>query len=370
MFSLWEKQSFLTSDIIIIGAGITGLSAAATIKEQNPRASVTVLERGILPTGASTKNAGFACFGSVSELLNDVESLGEKGTLQLVEKRWKGLQKTIKRLGEDQIDLKVQGGYELLFEKESHVLDQVDFVNTLLSPLFGQTVYKQVDEKITSFGLGGTHHLIENVLEGQLDTGRLISSLWAYCAALGVKVHTGCEVLSFHEEVEHVEVTCTKGSFQAKKVGLCTNAFTKNILNQSLDISPGRGVVMSIQPANPLKLFGTFHYEEGYYYFRDYYGKLIFGGGRNLDLTSETTTEFGINASIKEKLISDIESIILPKQSYTIEMEWSGIMAFGANKAPIVKSLSDKVALGVRLGGMGVAIGSLVGEEVANLLMD
>ena len=47
MFSLWEKQSFLTSDIIIIGAGITGLSAAATLKEQSPDLSVTVLERGV-----------------------------------------------------------------------------------------------------------------------------------------------------------------------------------------------------------------------------------------------------------------------------------------------------------------------------------
>jgi hypothetical protein len=50
-------------------------------------------------------------------------------------------------------------------------------------------------------------------------------------------------------------------------------------------------------------------------------------------------------------------------------MEWSGIMAFGETKAPIVKHLSDKMVLGVRLGGMGVAIGSIVGEEVAELIL-
>ncbi|MEM7297423.1 MAG: FAD-binding oxidoreductase [Bacteroidota bacterium] len=368
MFSLWEKQSFLTSDILIIGAGITGLSAAATIKEKNPHLGVTVLERGILPTGASTKNAGFACFGSVSELLNDVKVLGEKGTLELVEKRWNGLQRTIERLGKDQIDLKVQSGYELLFEN-SNVLDQIDFINKLLSPLFGQPVYKQVDEKISAFGLSDANHLIENVLEGQLDTGKLISSLWAYCAGLGIKVHTGCEVLSIEEENGEVNILCEQGVFRAKKVGVCTNAFTKKVLDKSLDISPGRGIVMSIQPKTPLKFSGTFHYDEGYYYFRDYYGKLLFGGGRNLDLETEATAEFGINEIIRKKLIRDIESIILPDQDYEIEMEWSGIMAFGENKAPIVKSISNKVAIGVRLGGMGVAIGSLVGEEVANLLL-
>jgi glycine/D-amino acid oxidase-like deaminating enzyme len=63
MLSLWEKQSFLEYDVIVVGAGITGLSTAVSIKEKNPKISVLVVERGILPTGASTKNAGFACFG-------------------------------------------------------------------------------------------------------------------------------------------------------------------------------------------------------------------------------------------------------------------------------------------------------------------
>jgi len=95
MISLWEKQSFLSSDIIIIGAGITGLSSAASIKESNPEISVTILESGILPSEASTKNAGFACFGSVTELLSDIDSIGEDSMADLVEQRWKGLEKKL-----------------------------------------------------------------------------------------------------------------------------------------------------------------------------------------------------------------------------------------------------------------------------------
>ena len=51
-------------------------------------------------------------------------------------------------------------------------------------------------------------------------------------------------------------------------------------------------------------------------------------------------------------------------------MEWSGIMAFGKNKKPIVEKISDNVVIGARLGGMGVAIGSLVGEKVAHEILD
>ena len=239
----------------------------------------------------------------------------------------------------------------------------------MLEDFFQEEVFKLSDDKITSFGFGQTHHLIENHLEGQLDTGRLIASLWKYCAEIGVQVHTGCEVLDIQEEASSVRINCKDVQFTAGKVAVCTNAFTNKLLKKELDVSPGRGIVMSIVPHEKLKFEGTFHYEEGYYYFRDYYGKLLFGGGRNLALAEEETTEFGINEKIKTKLISDLESIILPNQSYEIEMEWTGIMAFGKTKAPIVQKVSERIAMGVRLGGMGVAIGSLVGEEVAELIL-
>lgn len=369
MHSIWEKQSFLTPDVLVIGAGITGLSAAATLKEQSPELKVTVLERGILPSGASTKNAGFACFGSVSELVNDIATLGEKGMVRLVEKRWDGLQRTCQRLGRQLIDIQVKSGYELIFEEEN-LIDQINQVNGLLHPFFQADVFKLSDQKINEFGFGKTNHLIENHLEGQLDTGKLISTLWKYCAEIGVQIHTGCEVTDIHEEENDVVVSCREANFRSKKVAICTNAFTKSLLSDDLDIAPGRGIVMSVETENPLRFEGTFHYDHGYYYFRDYYGKLLFGGGRNLALEDEATTTFGINEHIKKKLIADLDSIILPSQPYQIEMEWSGIMAFGENKAPIIKKLSDKIAIGVRLGGMGVAIGSLVGEEVAEILQN
>jgi len=217
--------------------------------------------------------------------------------------------------------------------------------------------------------LGKTCHLIENPLEGQLDTGKLIEALWKYCASLGVHVHTGCEVQKVYEEDNEVVAECNGAVFKAHQMAICTNAFTNILLQSHLDVAPGRGVVMSIIPEKPLQLEGTFHYEEGYYYFRDYYGRLLFGGGRNLAKEEETTTDFGINEKVKRKLINDLETIIIPNQTYKIEMEWSGIMAFGETKAPIVKHLSDKMVLGVRLGGMGVAIGSIVGEEVAELIL-
>ena len=51
-------------------------------------------------------------------------------------------------------------------------------------------------------------------------------------------------------------------------------------------------------------------------------------------------------------------------------MEWSGIMGFGKEKMPILQSDKKNIAVGVKLGGMGIAIGSKVGEQVAARLLD
>ncbi|MFZ4545731.1 MAG: FAD-dependent oxidoreductase, partial [Saprospiraceae bacterium] len=70
MLSYWEYESFFKDmDVAILGSGIVGLSAAISLKEKNPMLKVALIERSFLPYGASTRNAGFACFGSISELL-------------------------------------------------------------------------------------------------------------------------------------------------------------------------------------------------------------------------------------------------------------------------------------------------------------
>jgi len=369
MVSFWEQQSLLSYDVIVIGAGITGLSTAASLKEKSPNLNILVIERGSLPTGASTKNAGFACFGSISELAQDRKALGDEGMTRLVKRRWDGLQKTIQRLGRDQIGFLQKGGYELLTEANSHYLDDMESLNELLRPVFDQPVFSQADEAIDTFGFAGTKHLIFNQYEGQLHTGKLIRSLWQYCAQSGIQIITGTEVTALQSLGQQVTIQTKNYAFRAGAVAVCTNAFTKELIQTPLDLTPGRGMVMVISPQRPSTISGTFHYDEGYYYFRDFEDKIIFGGGRNLAFEEETTTEFGFNEKIEQKLHQILKEIILPGNAYTVDLKWSGIMAFGQTKEPILQKVQPGIYLGVRLGGMGVALGSLLGEELAERIV-
>ena len=178
-------------------------------------------------------------------------------------------------------------------------------------------------------------------------------------------------ISGFAEEGDLVKVTVGKGNdekqLSCNKLAICTNAFTKSYL-PGLDINPGRGQVLVTKLIENLPFKGTFHFDEGFYYFRNYENRVIFGGGRNLDFEGESTLSMGTTEQIKADLTEKLTNMILPNQKVEIDYWWSGIMAFGPNKQPIVQKHSPNIALGVRLGGMGVAIGTHIGAEVASLL--
>ena len=119
-----------------------------------------------------------------------------------------------------------------------------------------------------------------------------------------------------------------------------------------------------------LKVNSCFHYNEGYYYFRNVGRKLLIGGGREIDKKNETTFLYGINETIRQKLINDIKTFIHPNIDFNVESEWSGIMGFGKNNLPLIKQVSENVVLGARLGGMVISIGSIVGEKTAELILN
>ena len=111
--SYWElKNWFSKVDFTIVGSGIVGLHTALRLRERFPESKILILEKGVLPQGASTKNAGFACFGSLSEIMEDLKNHSEEQVIQLVQKRWDGLKLLRKNLGDDAIDFNPYGGYE------------------------------------------------------------------------------------------------------------------------------------------------------------------------------------------------------------------------------------------------------------------
>lgn len=367
-FSYWEIKNWFTDvDYTIVGSGIVGLHTALRLRERFPESKILVLEKGVLPQGASTKNAGFACFGSISEILDDLKSHSEQDVFNLIQKRYQGLQILRKRLGDSVLDYKPYGGYEVFLNNDNDYekcLKSIPLINDLLKPLFKTNVFvKELDK----FGFQKTHkHLIFNPFEAQIDTGNMMQNLLKIAVSKNILILNQQMVTNFIENKNQVQVILDNFSFKTKKLLFATNGFAEKITNQH--VKPARAQVVITEPIDNLTVKGTFHIDKGYYYFRNFENRILLGGGRNLDFEGETTTEFGQTELIQKKLEQLLHEVILPDKKVTIAHRWSGIMGLGDSKKPIVSQLSENVYCGVRLGGMGVAIGSIVGTELADLI--
>ena len=370
--SYWEKTTFFNDiDVAIIGSGIVGLNAAFNLKKKHKDLKIIVLERGMLPSGASSKNAGFACFGSASELLEDLGNNSENEVFSLVEKRWKGLLRLRKNLGDKAIDFHNWGGYEVFETHKSYSKceDKLGYLNKHTSSIIGKKIiYRNADEKIKTFGFRNVKHMILNTAEAQIDTGKMIRALISKVRNLDIEIINGFEVKEMTDEGKNVRIVSGNGiNINCKRVIIATNGFAKQLL-PALKVEPARAQVIVTDPIKKLKLKGTFHFDNGYYYFRNIGDRVLFGGGRNLDFITENTTEFGLTQLVQNKLETLLNKMILPDTKYTIDTRWSGIMGVGPQKKSIVQAVSPNVFCAVRMGGMGVAIGSLIGEEVAAMV--
>lgn len=374
-FSYWEHSSFLSAaDITIVGSGIVGLTAALHIKRSHPALQVTVLEAGFLPSGASTKNAGFACFGSVSELLDELKNTPEEELLKTVELRWKGLQKLRENLGDQAIDYHGFGGYDVFKTGEivqaEECIAAIPNLNRMLKDVIGRAdIYAVDNEKITGFGFKGIGLMICNRYEGQIDTGKMMRALLQKVQAEGVLVFNNCKLEKIERDNTGLNLITNQAIFKTRKVILATNAYTSKFY-PGLDIKPGRGQVLITEPIEGLPVKGTFHYDKGYYYFRNINSRILLGGGRNLDFKAEETDKAGITSRIQNALEDLLYTSILPGRKPKIDYRWSGIMGFGNDLKPIVKKLEPDIFCAARCNGMGVAMGSLVGEQVAGLALE
>lgn len=367
--SYWEIKNWFTNvDFTIVGSGIVGLHTALRLREKYPAVKILVLEKGILPQGASTKNAGFACFGSISEIIHDLKTHTEEEVIQLIQKRYTGLQLLRKNLGDAALDLKPFGGYELFLKEDesfyNECLQKIPFINDLLKPLFKAEVFiKQVDR----FNFGGIfEHLIFNPFEAQIDTGNMMQALLKKAHQNDILILNNQTVTHHQELNDGVEVVTNGFTFKTNKLIFTTNGFAAQLTNNQ--VQPARAQVLITKPIPNLDLKGTFHLDEGYYYFRNINHRVLLGGGRNLDFEGETTTSHDTTELIQNRLEELLKNVILPQTHFEIEHRWSGTMGIGANKQPIVAQLSNHVYCGVRMGGMGVAIGSIIGQELADLI--
>ncbi|MBU2020525.1 MAG: FAD-binding oxidoreductase [Bacteroidetes bacterium] len=372
MISFWEKKAFFDNpEFVVVGSGIVGMTAAYFLRQKNPDSKIIVVDGAPFSNAASFKNAGFACFGSAGELFSDYKSAGKESSLITLKKRFDGLSALNDLIDFKKIDYQKCGSWEMFdlenkgaFEQTNHFLEEI---NTDLNFLLNEKDTFRVDHRVKDqFNFSGLPFAIHNRLEGSLDVAKLNLELIQLLAVNHIPILRNLPVIKFQECDTHVTVSTALVDFNCKKLILATNGFSKTILPE-LEIKPARAQVLITKPIPNLKVKGTFHMNNGFDYFRNVDDRILIGGGRNINLKGEETDQFELTDEIQNHLEGLLKNNILPHKKFEIEHRWSGIMGVGETKSPLLGNYSKNISYGIRLGGMGVAIGTLVGKELAEI---
>ena len=370
-FSFWEQRWMERADQVVIGGGLVGLQTAIELKLKYPHKAVWVLERNAFGDAASLRNAGFACFGSAGEILDDISRMGEDQAFQLYEERYKGLQDLIRTYTPEKIGYEQSGGYEIFpsgSEAELKVIqDHLPRLNESLKEVHQQVSF--VERNIKKFEMNVGETAIVSPSEGALQSHLLLRTVRQHALSVGVEIYTSMNVKSIEKHGSGgwvLQFEQSDAEILAKDLFVCTNAWALKWF-PDLEVEPARGQILVTKPIPSIAFRGIFHADQGYIYFRSLGSRILIGGARNTQFKTENTFESAVTPEIKSELLRWLNEIIVPGIHVEIDTEWSGVMGMHQKRSPIIERKEEHLYLGVRMGGMGVALSSQVAKKLVKL---
>lgn len=365
----WERKMGLDNcDVLVVGAGIVGLAAALELRALSDSDPITVIDRSPFADGGSSRNAGFACFGSPLELLEDIDSHGEAAMCENVGRRLRGLERLRNVLGDEAIGYEATGSLEVAMPGDSRPAtspSEIARLNGLLAGVTGRAETFVAAGRTNGIS-GEALSVWHSPLEGMLQTDQLMLALERRAAEAGIVVRRGLDVtaLRLGERAEldilpafsPVESTFT---LSPPKVLVAVNGMMGRLLGTADVVRQPNRVVVTEPIEGPLPDC-PIHAEGGYLYARPLKGRqMLVGGGRHWGELPDGERE--------ARLMDWLSRVVPAAHGAGIELAWTGMLGIGSSRTPRVESLGPNVHGAWRMGGMGVATGMAVGADLARL---
>jgi glycine/D-amino acid oxidase-like deaminating enzyme len=241
----------LSTDLLIIGAGFTGLWTALLAKEENPSRDIVILEGDAVATGASGRNGGFVDASITHGLQNglarwprEFATLLAMGMTNLNE-----IERTIKRLG---IECDYIRTGDVSMASEPYQVQELEAERELIarynirSEFYNQEqVQRIVKSPLFIAGLDYPDHA------ALVNPAQLAWGLRKACLDLGIRLFEYSRVQKLIDENSHVIAHTREGRICAERVALGTNAFPPLPKRISCYVVPVYDYVLVTEPLTP-----------------------------------------------------------------------------------------------------------------------
>ena len=368
--------SHINADVVIVGAGYTGLSCAIELAQLGIK-NIVVLEANTIGWGCSGRNAGFVLPGSgrlgYKQL---VERFGKAAAFNLHQDFLNATELVASRTKQANINVdKTEIGYLKLahsakwYEKLKRTADyleqefdyQVEFINK-------DTLKRNyVDHQKASGAIRYTNGYGLNPL-------KLVNGYYKLALQLGVKVYTQSAVESIEYVNNQHQVLTSAGSVKASQLVMATNGYTTAHLNSPLKnkILPVLTNVVVTTPFTNEQLansnFKTHQVmmdtRELKYYYRLLPDNRLLFGGRGAIAGKDAQ-----HPKYQQRILQEIKSTFVGLDNIKIDYNWIGWIAVSMDQMPHIYQTSDNVFYATGYCGSGVSFSSYAGKQLAEIMV-
>ncbi len=371
--SVWQDDPPpVEVDVLIIGAGISGLGTAFWLRQLAPQLSVAILDRGGPASGASGRNAGFMTSGSIAHFARQVERHGEDTALALWELTRENHRLLEQHLLEDGgCDYLQRGALSISrrAERFHELAAAADRLRAAGVPV--ADVDPAASPASANYGNGGPVRAWNVVEDARVDPVALMRRLADAC---GATIYPGRRVQALDLDGDEVMAETDLGTYVAPRAVLAMNAWTADLVpDMRTHLSAVRAQCLQLEPI-PHRIEQQVYATDDWVYLRQHEdGSLLAGGHRLVDEAGEVGTEDRIN----EKVTAAIETTLRTRFADLIGGEvrvrryWSGALAYATRGIPLVGAVPHHEHLFLTAGysGHGMGLGFACAKRLAETLV-
>lgn len=362
-------------DVVVIGAGFTGLSAARTLAGGGAR--VAVLEAENVGWGASCRNGGMVLSGLKLGTPTLVKRYGREATKRMYAASLESIDCVEEIVREEGIacDFSRSGHLEVAC-KAKH-LEEFRRGAETIEQEFGHRL-RIVEQKDLPSEIGSAiYHggMVDEVSAG-LNPARYVAGLGYAATKAGAEIYEQTRVTGLSRAAQSGEsawkVTTSRGALQAKDVLVATSGYTSDVTRglQKKIIPIGSFIIVTEvlreEMARALSPRGRMIYDSKnylYYYRLTPDRRMLFGGRAAFFPENENTVRESARI-LREGMIS-----VYPQLRDTaVEFVWGGTLDFAFDIMPHAGRM-DGMYFSVGYAGHGVAMATLLGKRVAETIL-